>query len=124
MLFRSTEIFGADKQTAAASGHGPPAPAALELPVPVMLQRAAEFFLWLGVLVGLASLIGFVPAIGVFVFVYMGFGFREPLVRAAIFGAAMTIFCYAVFDRGLSVPWPQSVLGDIIPSLRDFTGLL
>ena len=64
------------------------------------------------------------PAIGVFVFVYMGIGFREPVARAAIFAVAMTIFCYALFDRGLSVPWPQSVLGDIIPALRDSTGLL
>jgi len=36
----------------------------------------------------------------------------------------VTLFCYSVFDRGLSVPWPQSVLGDIFPMLRDMTGLL
>jgi hypothetical protein len=34
------------------------------------------------------------------------------------------VFCYLVFDRGLSVPWPQSVLGDLLPMLRDSTGLL
>jgi len=88
------------------------------------VPRAAEFFGWLVGLVALASLIGFVPAIGVFVFLYMGFGFREPLVRSAIFGAALTVFCWALFDRGLSVPWPQSVLGDMMPALRDATGLL
>jgi TctA family transporter len=119
-----TEIFGADKPSPAPGGHTLPMPMGPELPVNVMLRRAAEFFLWLGGLVALASLIGFVPAIGVFVFVYMGIGFREPVARAAIFAVAMTIFCYALFDRGLSVPWPQSVLGDIIPALRDSTGLL
>ncbi len=119
-----TEIFGADKPAPAPGGHALPMPMGPELPVKIMLQRAAEFFLWLGGLVALASLIGFVPAIGVFVFVYMGIGFREPPARAAIFGVAMAIFCYALFDRGLSVPWPQSVLGDILPALRDSTGLL
>jgi len=119
-----TEIFGADKPAPAPGAHAAHIPSAPELPAKIMLRRAVEFFLWLGGLVALASLIGFVPAIGVFVFVYMGIGFREPLVRAAIFGVAMTIFCYALFDRGLSVPWPQSVLGDIIPALRDSTGLL
>jgi len=54
----------------------------------------------------------------------MGFGFRESLARAAIFAACVTLFCYSVFDRGLSVPWPQSVLGDFLPALRDMSGLL
>jgi TctA family transporter len=116
-----TELFGADQTASAGSGHGVvETPLAANIAVP----RAAIFFGWLVGLVALASLIGFVPAIGVFVFAYMGFGFREPLARSAIFGAALTIFCWALFDRGLSVPWPQSVLGDMVPSLRDATGLL
>ncbi len=72
----------------------------------------------------LAAAVGFIPAIGIFVFVYMGFGFKERLPRSALFGIAMGVFCWAVFDRGLSVPWPQSVLGDLIPQLRDATGLM
>jgi hypothetical protein len=36
----------------------------------------------------------------------------------------MTVFCYAVFDRGLHVPWPLAVLGDLFPQLRDWTSLL
>jgi len=118
-----TELFGADLP-AAAPGHGHAAPTDPPLPPAVAIPRAATFFGWLIGLVVLASLIGFVPAIGVFVFIYMGFGFREPLARSALYGAAMTVFCYAVFDRGLSVPWPQSVLGDLMPMLRDATGLL
>jgi hypothetical protein len=78
-----TEVFGADKPAPAPGGHPLPMPMGPELPVKVTLQRAAEFFLWLGGLVALASLIGFVPAIGVFVVLYMGIGFREPAWRAA-----------------------------------------
>jgi hypothetical protein len=118
-----TEIFGADQATLApATGHGPAEISTL--PVKIAVRRAAEFLGWLVGLVALAALIGFIPAIGVFVFVYMGLGFREPIPKAALFGAAMTLFCYAVFDRGLSVPWPQAVLGDLVPALRDASGLM
>jgi hypothetical protein len=118
-----TEIFGADQAAADASGHGH-AVQSTPLPTRIAVRRAGEFFGWLIGLVALAALIGFIPAIGVFVFVYMGIGFREPLTRAVVFGVAMTLFCYAVFDRGLSVPWPQAVLGDWMPALRDASGLM
>ncbi len=119
-----TEMFGADEaESPVKTPHGavaePP-----PLPPRVAVRRAVEFLGWLVGMVVLAATIGFIPAIGVFVFVYMGFGFREPLPRAVIFAAAMTLFCYALFDRGLSVPWPQAVLGDWVPSLRDATGLM
>jgi hypothetical protein len=29
-----------------------------------------------------------------------------------------------IFDRGLAVPWPNSVLGDLVPALREATGLI
>jgi putative tricarboxylic transport membrane protein len=118
-----TEIFGADEAAAPPLGaHGLPP----EIPLPgrIASVRAAQFLGWLLGMVALAATIGFIPAIGVFVFIYMGVGFREPLPKAALFGAAMTLFCYAVFDRGLSVPWPQAVLGDWIPALRDASGLM
>lgn len=94
------------------------------MPPRIAVGRAVEFLLWLVGLVALAALIGFIPAIAVFVFVYMGFGFSEKLPRCAVFAVAMGIFCWAVFDRALSVPWPQAVLGDMIPMLRDATGLM
>ena len=61
----------------------------LSLPDAVAVRRAGEFLLWLAGLVALAALIGFIPAIGVFTFLYMGFGFREKLPRSAVFGVAM-----------------------------------
>lgn len=119
-----TEIFGADQAAASVAGHGHALEEKSDLPMGVIVRRAVEFFGWLIGLVALAALIGFIPAIGVFVVIYMGIGFREPLPRAIVFGAAMTLFCYALFDRGLSVPWPQAVLGDWVPALRDASGLM
>jgi hypothetical protein len=118
-----TELFGADQAMPAAGLHGP-VQEDLALPAGIAVKRAVEFLLWLIALVALAAAVGFIPAIGIFVFVYMGFGFKERLPRSALFGIAMGVFCWAVFDRGLSVPWPQSVLGDLIPQLRDVTGLM
>jgi hypothetical protein len=121
-----TEIFNADQAAAAAAGPAPTHAAEEDSPLPpgIVVRRAAEFFGWLAALVALASLIGFIPAIAVFVFLYMGIGFREPITRAAIFAVCIGIFCWGVFDRGLSVPWPQSLLGDYVPRLRESTGLL
>jgi hypothetical protein len=118
-----TEVFGATK---AAADHGAAhgAPKEAKLPAPIMLSRAGEFFGWMAGFIIVAALVGFIPAIGIFVVLYMGLGFRQSFVRAGVFGAAVALFCYSVFDRGLSVPWPQSVLGDIFPMLRDMTGLL
>jgi hypothetical protein len=117
-----TEIFGADEAAAGQTAHAPVAE--VPLPAGIAVRRAMAFLAWLIGMVALAGTIGFIPAIGVFVFIYMGIGFREPVWRAEVFGAAMTLFCYAVFDRGLSVPWPQAVLGDWMPALRDRTGLM
>jgi putative tricarboxylic transport membrane protein len=121
-----TEIFGADLVAPVLGGPGAAHAAAEDpgLPSGVVTHRAIEFFGWLAGLVALASLIGFIPAIAVFVFLYMGFGFHEPITRTVIFAVAMGVFCWAVFDRGLAVPWPQAVLGDLVPYLRQTTGLM
>jgi TctA family transporter len=117
-----SEIFGADKApTPAGAEHAPPKQT---LPAALMLGRAGEYFGWLAGFILLAALVGFIPAIGIFVVLYMGLGFKQSLTRAAIFGTVVMLFCYLVFDRGLSVPWPQAVLGDVFPMLRDSTGLL
>jgi hypothetical protein len=119
-----TEIFGADQAPASLAPAGYGAVQDTPLPAPIAVRRALAFFGWLVGMVALAALIGFIPAIGIFVLVYMGFGFREPVVKSLVFGAAMTVFAWAVFDRGLHVPWPQAVLGDYMPWLRDASGLM
>jgi hypothetical protein len=32
--------------------------------------------------------------------------------------AFMCLFIYALFDQLLAIPWPSSVLGDFVPSLK------
>src|SRR6266571_1561811 len=86
--------------------------------------RAARYFGWL---VGLAAggmVIGFIPAIAVFVALFMHAEFHEPWRLALPAAAAVTAFLWAVFDRVLAVPWPPSLLGDAVPLLRQATGLV
>jgi hypothetical protein len=32
--------------------------------------------------------------------------------------AAMTLFIYGLFDRLLAIPWPPSLIGELLPALK------
>jgi hypothetical protein len=82
------------------------------------------YFAWLLAFLAAISLVGFLPAIAIFVFAYMHFGFREPLAHSAGFAAATVLLCWGLFDRILSVAWPGSLLGDLFPALRAAVGFI
>jgi putative tricarboxylic transport membrane protein len=105
----------------AASGRGPTGLDAA-LPAAIIRRRATIFFVWIAVLFGLVMAIGFLPAIGLFVFVYMCFGFSRPWLPSLGYAMATTLTCWAVFDWALSVPWPQALLGELFPAWRSATG--
>jgi TctA family transporter len=94
------------------------------LPPQIVLKRAGAYFLWLAALLVLIWLIGFIPAILVFIVAYMSLGFGEPLPRSLFYGVAVAVACWALFDRGMHVPWPASLLGDAAPALRAATGFI
>jgi putative tricarboxylic transport membrane protein len=87
-------------------------------------RQAFEYFLWLAGLMALVWVVGFIPAIAVFVFVYMHFGFRQPGWLALACAAVTTALCWFVFHWLLAVAWPQSLLGDFFPALRSATGFI
>ena len=49
--------------------------------------------------------------------------FRERLRTALVATALATGFMWVCFDQVFGVRWPQSVLGDVLPALRQATGL-
>jgi putative tricarboxylic transport membrane protein len=87
-------------------------------------RRAVIFFVWMAAFIALVALIGFIPAIAVFVFAYMCLGFGEPALNSLGFAAATTALCWVVFHWALGVAWPQSLLGDFLPALRAWSGLI
>jgi TctA family transporter len=90
----------------------------------VVRRRAAVFFVWMAGFIALVFLIGFIPAIALFVFAYMRFGFGEPWPTALGFSVATTLVCYVLFHWALAVAWPRSLLGDLFPALRAATRLI
>jgi hypothetical protein len=76
------ELFGKEQAVVAGvdGGVATGAHAGTDLGMPDAAVRrgALIYFLWLGGLMALVALIGFIPAIVVFIFVYMHFGFKEP----------------------------------------------
>jgi putative tricarboxylic transport membrane protein len=87
-------------------------------------QRATLFFAWLGVFTFLIALVGFLPAIAVFVFANMTLAYGKRLSTAALSGLGVCLFCWLVFHELLQVIWPESLLGDAMPALRAATGFL
>jgi hypothetical protein len=69
-------------------------------------------------------LVGFLPAIAIFILAYMWLGFGEPLLQSAAFAAGTVLLCWGLFDRLLAVSWPASLLGDYVPALRSMLGFI
>jgi TctA family transporter len=80
--------------------------------------RGFEFLAWLiGFMVSMA-LIGFVPTLPVFVVSFMlCYGERRAVLILSIAGG-LTALVFFLFDRFLHLPWPPSLLGDLVPALR------
>ncbi|MBV8838346.1 MAG: tripartite tricarboxylate transporter permease [Alphaproteobacteria bacterium] len=114
-LNMTTEIFG---RTGVVPLYGAELAGLDSMPPRQVRWRATSFLLWLVAFMVFIALIGFIPAIGVFVFCYMRFGFEQSLRRAVISAVILTLLCWAIFHWGLAVPWPHSILGDAFPGLH------
>jgi len=89
-----------------------------EMPVPTMLARGAVFFGWLVAFLISMATIGLIPTVPLFVVAFMRFEAREPWRIVLPYALVMGVFIYLVFDWGLALPWPPSLLGDTFPDLR------
>src|SRR5579871_62884 len=125
------ELFGKEQVVrgnvdggVATGGHSPAPEKDFGMPGSTVRRQAAVYFIWLAGLLGLVAVIGFIPAIAVFIFVYMHLGFRESPVSSAIYAAATALLCWGLFHKLLAVAWPPSVLGDMFPALRATLGFI
>jgi TctA family transporter len=88
------------------------------LPEGFIYRRIGLMSLWvLSIFVG-TLLIGLLPTMLLFMFLFMRIEGKVPLPRAALITAGMWIGMFVLFDQMLNVPWPQSYLGDAFPGLR------
>jgi TctA family transporter len=95
-----------------------------ELPANLLLARAARFFLVVAGALGLATLIGLLPAMFVLILVLARFEFKESWRTALLMAALMSVAIWFVFGWIFETPWPLSVLGDYLPHLRRATRIL
>ena len=115
------ELFGSEQTAADGMTTTPP----IEKVSPELARRRAIiYFGGLFLLLGLIAVVGFIPAIFVFVFTYMNRGFREGWPSSLGYAAATGTICWVVFNWALNVVWPHSLVGDMMPILRSATGLL
>ena len=83
-----------------------------------LLSRGAIFFGWMvGFLISM-SLIGLIPTVPLFIILFMRIEGRESWRIVLPMAAVMCVFIYALFDQLLAIPWPPSVLGDLVPALK------
>lgn len=88
------------------------------VPPKIIVLRALIFFGWLVGFMGSMATIGLIPTVPLFVIAFMRLENREPwklVLPQAIF---MTVFIYVVFDKLLTIPWPQTLIGTWLPALK------
>ena len=125
----ATEIFGDPAAALTGPAEAPSMPGeALGEGVPVFTAalelRAVRCFFWLIGFLIVSAGIGLLPALALLTFLLMRFEFTERWTMAATCSIVATIAIYIVFDRVFALPWPPSLIGDLLPNLREMTGLV
>ena len=84
--------------------------------------EAMRQIVWLVFLVIGVTLMGMLPAIGLFVFCYMTIEGRAKPINTIIIIVPFLFGIWFLFHELLHIPWPQSFLGDLFPGMRRISG--
>ncbi len=88
------------------------------LPVRTIVERAARFFGYLLAFMATMAVIGFIPTVAIFVVVFMRLEGPERWSLVIPYAVCLVLAIYITFDRFMSVPWPQSLLGIFVPAMK------
>jgi len=94
------------------------------LPEATVLARLGAETLWLGGFLAAVLVIGLMPAMALYMFLYMAIPGKTPWPVALAVTAALWVSFHLLFVELLHVPWPPSLLGDLLPGVRELTGRL
>ena len=64
------------------------------------------------------AVVGLIPTIPLFVIAYMRMENTEPWKLVLPQAVGLTLFVYVVFDQLLTIPWPPTLLGNLLPILK------
>jgi len=90
------------------------------LPPTTVAFRGAIFYGWLLAFMASMAVIGLIPTVPIFVILYMRLEGPEPWKLVIPQAAGLTVFIWVVFDKLLSIPWPQTYMGVWFPILKDY----
>ena len=88
-----------------------------------IMRRGVAYFAWcVGYLIA-AALVGLLPAVLLFLIGYIRFAGRESWTMTLAVALPLWLFCYILFNTVLHISWPQAVIGNIFPALREIQSL-
>jgi TctA family transporter len=88
------------------------------LPVSTIAARGALFFGYLLGFMASMAVIGLIPTAGLFVIVFMRLEGNERWTLVLTYAASVVLFIYVVFDQFMTIPWPPTLLGQLVPALK------
>ena len=88
------------------------------VPTNLIYLRASMFFGWLLAFMASMAVIGLIPTVPFFVIAYMRLEGPESWKLTLSQAAGLTMFIWYVFDKLLTIPWPQTYIGLWFPVLK------
>jgi TctA family transporter len=85
-----------------------------------ILMRGAMFFGWLIAFLLSMATIGLIPTVPFFIVAFMRLEAKESWKIVLGYVVGMTILIYVVFDQLLTIPWPQTLIGNMFPILKAY----
>ncbi len=90
------------------------------LPIELIIKRAARFFGYLLVFMGVMAVIGLIPTIGLFVVFFMRYENSERWTLVIPYAIILVVAVTFVFEHIMHIPWPPTFLGQWFPELKAF----
>jgi TctA family transporter len=88
------------------------------VPPKTIALRSLQFFGWLVGFMASMATIGLIPTAPIFVVAFMRLEARESWKIVIPYALSVTVFVYVVFDKLLSIPWPQTLVGTTFPAIK------
>jgi ABC-type Na+ efflux pump permease subunit len=83
-----------------------------------VVGRAALFFGYLLGFMASMYVFGLIPTAGLFVIFFMRAEGKERWTLSLGYAAVVVALIYIMFDQVMSVPWPQTLIGQWFPILK------
>jgi Tripartite tricarboxylate transporter TctB family len=88
------------------------------LPLDIIIKRAARFFGYLLVFMGIMAVIGLIPTVGLFVVFFMRYENSERWPLVITYATVLVIAITFVFEHVMHIPWPPTLLAQWFPALK------